>query len=100
MDKLLAEAKLGTYKGRKIGKMDKSDLMKALYTEAGEKEYIDPQKQKWIDAEKHLKNIRQIYVDEDVDGLEMLTKTINPLLVGLMSGNKTDELYKKIMSLE
>jgi len=100
MDKILAEAKEGTYKGRPIIKMDKADLIKALYIEAGDKVYVDPEKKKWIDLEKRLKELRtESAKDFSASGQEYLIKTVNPLLIRYINNERTEVLYEEIMEL-
>jgi hypothetical protein len=54
----------------------------------------------WEKAEKHLKEIRQVYTDIGSPGLIALTLVINPLLVSFEKDERTQSLYNAIMLLE
>lgn len=56
-------------------------------------------KSKWLNAESHLKETRQNYVDIGMAGIPALTAVINPCLVRFEKGERTEDLYESIMSL-
>ena len=54
----------------------------------------------WIKAENYLKEVRMQYTQIGFAGMPALQITINPLLVRFEKGERTQELYDSIMSLE
>jgi len=54
----------------------------------------------WVKAENWLKEIRQMYTDIGMSGLLGLQISINPLMVRFEKGERTQDLYDSIMSLE
>ena len=53
----------------------------------------------WVDAELHLKETRQNYIDIGTPGLPALAFVITPLIKRFESGERTPELHEAIMSL-
>jgi hypothetical protein len=54
----------------------------------------------WENAKKHLDEVRIAYTEIGASGLLGLNFSINPLLVRYEKGERTQELYESIMSLE
>lgn len=54
----------------------------------------------WEKAENYLKEVRQRYTDIGASGVPALTMVINPILVRFEGGERSEELYDDIMSLE
>jgi hypothetical protein len=54
----------------------------------------------WEQAEEHIKYIRSAYTDIGISGMPALQITINPLWVRFEKGERSQELYDDIMSLE
>jgi len=54
----------------------------------------------WKKAEEHLYNIQKLYKSIGWTGTFALSITINPLVKRFESGERTEELYEEIMSLE
>lgn len=54
----------------------------------------------WSKAENHLKDIRIGYTEIGVAGLPALQIGVNPLLVRFENGERTEDLFESIMSLE
>lgn len=54
----------------------------------------------WEKAEKYLKDIRMRYTEIGMSGMPALQVVINPLLLDFEGGDRTQELYDKIMKLE
>jgi hypothetical protein len=51
----------------------------------------------WSIAKIHLQQLRALYVEIGTAGLFGLTYVLNPLFVRLKTGERTQELYDKIM---
>ena len=54
----------------------------------------------WEEARKHLYYILDLYRSIGWTGTFALSVTINPLVIKFESGERTQELYDEIMSLE
>lgn len=54
----------------------------------------------WEKAQARLKEIRQQYTDIGAAGMPALIITINPLLVRLERGERTEVLHNEIMALK
>jgi hypothetical protein len=55
---------------------------------------------KWTEAKEHLDEIRMMYTGIGASGLLGLRLSINPLLIRYEKGERTQDLYDAIMSLE
>jgi hypothetical protein len=54
----------------------------------------------WDKAEKHLLTVERAYLESGVGGIFALVMFINPLIKRFNSGERSDELYNEILSLE
>ncbi len=54
----------------------------------------------WEKAQAYLKKVRQQYTDIGAAGVPALTITINPMVVRLERGERTDALHDEIMNLK
>jgi hypothetical protein len=54
----------------------------------------------WKKAEQYLKKMRLRYTEDGIGGLLALSTVMNPLLIRFENGERTEELYNKIMSIE
>jgi hypothetical protein len=53
----------------------------------------------WEKAEKHLNLMRKLYTDIGSSGMPALLLSIRPLLVRFKKGERTEDLFNKIMEL-
>ncbi len=57
------------------------------------------EKLNWIEAKEHLMEMRTAYEDLGSPGLFGLVHVINPLVLRLIGGERTAQLYTEVMAV-
>jgi len=56
--------------------------------------------EKWQEAEEYLRKCRAVYASIGIAGMPCMQLVLNPLLIRLESGERSEDLYREIMELE